>query len=106
VGGYICWCILVYSRCIRYICWICSCNYYFREIYVRWRKTIASGPMWGNLGTHWSCTLLGCLAAALIPVPFAFFKWGLRIRSISRFAGHKTLADGAENASEEFLEPA
>jgi hypothetical protein len=62
---------------------------------------IISRPMWGNLGTHWTCTLLGCLAALLIPVPFALFKWGYRVRKISRFASHKSLVDGAETSEEE-----
>lgn len=42
--------------------------------------------MFKNLGTQWAGTLLGCLAAILIPVPFLFYFYGHRIRAMSKYA--------------------
>lgn len=39
-----------------------------------------------NLGIQWAGTLLGCLAAVMIPIPFIFYKWGPKIRARSKFA--------------------
>ena len=39
-----------------------------------------------NLGTQWAGTLLGCLAAAMIPIPFIFYRWDPEIRAKSKFA--------------------
>lgn len=55
------------------------------------RSALAAGfpmfatQMFQNLGTGWGNTLLGCLAAVLIPVPVAFYYFGARIRAKSRF---------------------
>ncbi|KAF5613021.1 fluconazole resistance protein, partial [Fusarium sp. NRRL 25303] len=37
-------------------------------------------PMYHKLGVNWGTTVFGCIAAALIPVPYLFFVWGKRIR--------------------------
>ncbi|KAH8817235.1 synaptic vesicle transporter [Xylogone sp. PMI_703] len=42
--------------------------------------------MFQSLGVQWACTLLGCLAAIMIPIPFAFQRYGLWIRSKSPLA--------------------
>jgi hypothetical protein len=39
-----------------------------------------------NLGTQWAGTLLGCLAAAMILIPFIFYRWGPGIRAKNKFA--------------------
>ncbi|KAJ5953032.1 uncharacterized protein N7479_011445 [Penicillium vulpinum] len=44
-----------------------------------------ASPMFHNLGVPWAMTLLGCLTAALFPVPIVFFIYGPKIRSWSRF---------------------
>nr|XP_036579807.1 major facilitator superfamily transporter [Colletotrichum truncatum]KAF6787487.1 major facilitator superfamily transporter [Colletotrichum truncatum] len=41
--------------------------------------------MYQNLGTGWASSLLGFIALALLPVPWAFFKWGRFIRQKSKF---------------------
>lgn len=43
-------------------------------------------PLFINLGTQWAGTLIGCLAALMVPVPFAFFFFGAKLRSISPYA--------------------
>ena len=42
--------------------------------------------MFTNLTIKWAATLLGCLGALMIPVPFLFYKYGGYIRSKSKFA--------------------
>lgn len=42
--------------------------------------------MFVNMGIEWAGTLLGCLAVALIPVPFLFFKFGEKLRAKSKYA--------------------
>ncbi|KAJ5817383.1 hypothetical protein N7447_009616 [Penicillium robsamsonii] len=44
-----------------------------------------ASPMFHNLGVPWAMTLLGCLTAALFPVPIVFFMYGPKIRSWSTF---------------------
>ncbi|KAF4772220.1 hypothetical protein N7455_009060 [Penicillium solitum] len=44
-----------------------------------------ASAMFHNLGVNWAMTLLGCLTAALFPVPIVFFIYGPKIRSWSRF---------------------
>ncbi|PYI17335.1 putative bicyclomycin resistance protein [Aspergillus japonicus CBS 114.51] len=56
------------------------------------RSSVAAGfplftkQMFENLGIQWAATLLGCLAAAMIPIPFAFRRWGPRLRGKSSLA--------------------
>lgn len=42
--------------------------------------------MFRNLGAQWAGTLLGCLAALMIPMPFVFYKFGEGLRASSRYA--------------------
>lgn len=45
--------------------------------------------MFNNLGIQWAATLIGCLAAVLIPIPVIFYIYGGRIRAKSEFAPTK-----------------
>ncbi|KAJ4398884.1 hypothetical protein N0V91_009837 [Didymella pomorum] len=45
----------------------------------------ATRPMYRALGVAWATSLLGFLAVALCVVPFAFLKWGGRMRERSQF---------------------
>jgi DHA1 family multidrug resistance protein-like MFS transporter len=42
--------------------------------------------MFNNLGIQWAGTLLGCLAAIMIPIPIAFYIYGPKLRKKSKFA--------------------
>lgn len=42
--------------------------------------------MFENLGVQWAGTLLGCIAALLVPIPLAFLLWGKALRKKSRLA--------------------
>lgn len=42
--------------------------------------------MFNNLGVQWAGTLLGCIAALMIPIPVLFLIFGPRLRQKSRLA--------------------
>ncbi|KAI9266766.1 major facilitator superfamily domain-containing protein [Phascolomyces articulosus] len=39
------------------------------------------GPMYSNLGTQWASTVLAFISLVILPIPFAFHKWGPSIRA-------------------------
>ncbi|OCL07646.1 MFS general substrate transporter [Glonium stellatum] len=43
-------------------------------------------PFYGNMGVHWTLTILGTISALLVPVPYLFYKYGPCLRSKSRYA--------------------
>lgn len=45
-----------------------------------------SRQMFNNMGIQWASTLLGCVAAILVPIPVAFYFYGKRLRMKSKFA--------------------
>ncbi|KAJ4343373.1 hypothetical protein N0V95_006707 [Ascochyta clinopodiicola] len=50
-----------------------------------------TGDLYAKLGIHWASSVPGFLALVFIPCLFAFYKWGDRLRGMTRF--------GAEAAS-------
>lgn len=42
--------------------------------------TVAGIPWYDNLSPQWTLTILGCLSVLLTPLPYIFFKFGIRIR--------------------------
>lgn len=62
---------------------------------------IAANPLFKNLGIAWGNTLLGCVTVLFIPIPFALFKYGHKLRAISKMCLHdedieKMPAEGEE----------
>ncbi|KAH8588036.1 major facilitator superfamily domain-containing protein [Bisporella sp. PMI_857] len=47
---------------------------------------MATRPMYEAIGVQWSLTLLGCIAAILVPAPLVFWRYGAKIRSKSLYA--------------------
>ncbi|OQE32050.1 hypothetical protein PENSTE_c001G06519 [Penicillium steckii] len=45
-----------------------------------------SRQMFENMGIQWASTLLGCVAAVLVPIPIGFYFFGKRLRMKSKFA--------------------
>jgi len=45
-----------------------------------------SSYMFEGMGIQWAATLLGCVAAALVPIPVLFYMYGPQLRARSRFA--------------------
>ena len=48
--------------------------------------------MFAALGVNWAGTLLGCVAALLVPIPILFYIYGHKIRERSAFAPTGPLA--------------
>lgn len=48
--------------------------------------TIVGIPFYQNMGVHWTLTILGCISAIMVPVPYVFYKFGPVIRRWSRYA--------------------
>jgi len=42
--------------------------------------------MYESLGTQWATSILGFVAAAMIPIPFVFYRYGPKIRERSKYA--------------------
>ena len=54
--------------------------------------------MFDALGVNWASTLLGCVAALLVPIPIVFYRYGAKIRQKSKFA--PTFAKPTESETE------
>lgn len=52
--------------------------------------TVVGLPFYGNMGPHWTMTILGCLAALMAPIPYALYIWGHKVRKFSKYAVNKT----------------
>jgi hypothetical protein len=39
-----------------------------------------------NIGVEWVCTIFGCIAVLLAPIPLFFYRYGARLRGNSSFA--------------------
>ena len=68
-----------------------------------------SSYMFDGMGIEWASTLLGCVAAALVPIPVIFYLYGHKIRAKSAYAptfgppgqAAPAAADADETASDE-----
>jgi hypothetical protein len=48
--------------------------------------TVVGIPMYKNLGTHWTMTVLGCISVLAVPIPYVLYWYGLNIRMRSKWA--------------------
>ncbi|CAG8229462.1 unnamed protein product [Penicillium salamii] len=48
--------------------------------------TVVGIPFYKNMGVHWTLTILGCISAIMVPVPYVFYCYGPVIRKWSRYA--------------------
>lgn len=48
--------------------------------------TVVGVPFYKNLGPRYTLTILACIAAAVVPIPYALWKWGPVIRGRSKYA--------------------
>ena len=60
-----------------------------------------SRQMFENMGIQWAATLLGCLAAILVPIPVAFWFFGKWLRMKSKFAPYSEPALEQDACEEE-----
>ncbi|KAE8353194.1 major facilitator superfamily domain-containing protein [Aspergillus coremiiformis] len=64
-----------------------------------------SRQMFNSMGIQWASTLLGCVAAILVPIPVLFYLFGKQLRMKSKFApiyekADEPMSDGNELAEE------
>ncbi|KAL9622397.1 MAG: hypothetical protein Q9160_003241 [Pyrenula sp. 1 TL-2023] len=64
-----------------------AANTFLRSCFAGAFPLVAS-PMYHTLGIGWASSLLGFIAAALIPVPFIFYTFGKRIRARGKWSQH------------------
>jgi len=60
--------------------------------------------MFEGMGIQWAATLLGAVAAALVPIPVIFYLYGHKIRAKSAFAPTPppgALDSGASNSADD-----
>lgn len=48
--------------------------------------TVAGLPMYENLDTHYTLTILASVSVAAVPLPYILHKWGPRLRKRSKYA--------------------
>jgi hypothetical protein len=48
--------------------------------------TVVGIPMYENLGTHWTLTVLGCISAVALPIPYVLYWFGPSMRKRSKWA--------------------
>lgn len=48
--------------------------------------TVVGVPMYKNLGVHWTLTILGCISAVAMPIPYVFLACGKFLRRKSKYA--------------------
>lgn len=53
--------------------------------------------MFNNLEIQWAGTLLGCLAAIMIPIPVVFYLYGHKIRALSKMNRLADSEDGTDD---------
>jgi len=51
--------------------------------------TVVGIPFYKNVGVHWTLTILACISALMVPVPYVFYYYGPKIRSWSKYAPNK-----------------
>ena len=64
---------------------------------------LAARPMYERLGVSWASSLLGFLSLGMTIIPFAFIKYGDRIRAHSKFCQYLSERDKASEESRESL---
>lgn len=57
--------------------------------------------MYDGIGINWGMTFLGCLATVLVPMPFAFYFFGKKIRAKSKFAPAPDLEQDKQRKNDE-----
>jgi hypothetical protein len=51
--------------------------------------TVVGVPMYNNLGVHYTLTILACISFVMAPVPFLLYRYGHKVRQLSRQAQSK-----------------
>ena len=51
--------------------------------------TVVGVPMYDKLGIHYTLTILACISSVMAPVPFLLYRYGHKVRQLSRQAQNK-----------------
>jgi MFS family permease len=62
-----------------------SANTFLRSLFAA-GLPLAARPMFLGLGAGPACSILGGIAAVMLPVPFLFLRYGVQLRQMSKFA--------------------
>ena len=60
--------------------------------------------MYKGMGIQWANTMLGCVAALLVPMPVIFYLYGKKIRAKSKFAPAPDIAQDKRRDEESRLD--
>ncbi|KAK6464676.1 major facilitator superfamily domain-containing protein [Scheffersomyces coipomensis] len=98
--------ILIFLPCLNYIidCYLIYAasaiagNTFLRSAFGAAFPLFAK-QMFDNMKIKWAATLIGCLSAAMLPVPFLFYKYGARLRKMSKYSMDLELIYGAGGAA-------
>ncbi|KAJ6144696.1 MFS general substrate transporter [Penicillium chermesinum] len=93
-----------------YLMFVSDCRQHVLPFNGGRRLSAFSRQMFNNMGIQWAATLLGCVAACLVPIPVGFYLYGKRLRMKSKYAPffeppeeaaeeEQEVADGAAEAS-------
>lgn len=63
-----------------------------------------SRQMFNGMGIQWASTLLGCVAAILIPIPVMFLLFGKKLRARSKFAPFDERAHEIAQADDDVIQ--
>lgn len=58
----------------------------FTRYLVSGGMTVVGVPLYKNLGTHWTLTILGGISLLMTPIPYVLFMYGHVVRSRSKYA--------------------
>ncbi|KAI0116095.1 MFS general substrate transporter [Hypoxylon sp. NC0597] len=89
--------VTVFSTTYLYICFIYTIYSASALTFMTFSRYIIAGallpasiPMYEHLGPHFTLTLLGALMAVMAPVPFLLYRYGHKIRAMSKNVQVKT----------------
>lgn len=63
---------LTFAAFIRYVC--------------SGGMTVVGVPFYHNMGTQYTLTILACISACMVPIPYALYRWGYMLRKRSKYA--------------------
>jgi hypothetical protein len=49
-------------------------------------RTVVGVPMYKNLGTHVTLSILGGISAIIVPIPYLLYFFGAKLRKRSKYA--------------------
>ncbi|KAI0007211.1 MFS general substrate transporter [Xylariaceae sp. FL0662B] len=89
--------VTVFTTTYLYICFVYTTYAASALVFSSFTRYVVSGalipasiPMYENLGPHYTLTMLGCIMAIMAPVPFLGYRYGHKIRAMSKNVQNKS----------------